>query len=68
MFVGDVTLAEATALAKQHFGTWSGGAAPAVTDSAAAAGRAGKIYLIDRQDAAQTVVMQFCPRLAPSPC
>ena len=29
VFVGDITLAEATALAKQHFSGWSGGAAPA---------------------------------------
>ena len=39
---GDVTLAEATALAEKYFGSWSGGAAPAVAvppPSPAPAGR-----------------------------
>ena len=31
IFAGDVTLAEATALAKQHFGSWTGGAAAPIT-------------------------------------
>ena len=45
----------------QHFGAWSGGAAAPVDDSGAAAGGAGRIYLVDRQDAAQTIVSQSLP-------
>ena len=56
VFVGDITLAEATALARQHFGGWAGGAAPAVTIAAAKPMPAGKVYLIDRPGSAQTVV------------
>ncbi|AMY08783.1 protease3 [Luteitalea pratensis] len=61
VFVGAVTLAEATALATQHFGAWSGGAASPVTIPAAKPAPAGRIYLVDRQDAAQTNVQQFLP-------
>ena len=61
VFVGDVTLAEATALAKQHFGAWSGGAAPAVTIPPPQPVGPGKIYLIDRQNAAQTVIAHVLP-------
>ena len=56
VFVGDITLAEATTLARQHFGVWSGGAAPAVKIAAAQPMPKGKVYLIDRPGAAQTVV------------
>ncbi|HEY7785417.1 MAG TPA: pitrilysin family protein [Pyrinomonadaceae bacterium] len=55
-FVGDITLAEATDLARRHFGTWTGGAAPTPTIAAPKPVGPGKIYLVDRQDAAQTVV------------
>ena len=58
---GDVTLAEATALAEKYFGSWSGGAAPAVSVPPPSAAPAGKIYVVDRQDAAQTLVSQFVP-------
>jgi zinc protease len=61
VFVGDVSLAEATALARQHFGTWTGGAAAAVNVPAPAPAAPGRIYLVDRQDSAQTVVQQFLP-------
>ena len=61
VFVGDITLAEATALAKQHFSGWSGGAAPAVTVAAPQPVGPGKIYLIDRQNAAQTVIAHVLP-------
>jgi len=61
VFVGAVTLAEATALAQQHFGAWSGGAAAPVTIPAAKPAPTGRIYLVDRQDAAQTNVQQFLP-------
>ena len=58
---GDVTLSEAQALAEKHFGSWSGGAAPAVAVPPPSAAPAGKIYVVDRQDAAQTFVTQFVP-------
>ena len=56
VFVGDVTLQEATDLARKNFGSWSGGAAPAVNIPAAKPMGAGKVYLVDRQGAAQTVI------------
>ena len=61
VLVGGVTLAEATALVKQHFGTWSGGAAAPVTIPAPRPAPTGKIYLVDRQDSAQTAVQQYLP-------
>ncbi len=61
IFVGDVTLAEATDLAQKNFGSWSGGAAPAVAIPPAQPAPAGKLYLVDRQDAAQTVISPFLP-------
>jgi zinc protease len=61
IFAGDITLDEAKALAQQNFGGWSGGAAPAVPIPAPRPVGAGKIYLVDRQDAAQTIVMQILP-------
>jgi zinc protease len=61
IFVGDVTLREATDLARKSFGGWSGGTAPAVTIPPAQPASAGKLYLVDRQDAAQTVISQFLP-------
>ena len=56
VFVGDITLAEATELARQHFGSWTGAAPPAQNIPAPQPAAAGKVYLVDRQDAAQTVV------------
>jgi zinc protease len=61
IFVGDVTLAEATDLARKNFAAWSGGAAPEVTIPPAQPAAAGKLYLVDRQDAAQTVISPFLP-------
>ncbi len=58
---GDVTLAEATALATKHFGSWAGGTAPAVTIPPPSPAPAGKLYVVDRQDAAQTYVTEFLP-------
>jgi zinc protease len=56
VFVGDITLAEATDLARRNFGAWSGGASPQVSIPAARPMGAGKVYLVDRPGAAQTVV------------
>ncbi|MGE0638647.1 MAG: M16 family metallopeptidase [Thermoanaerobaculia bacterium] len=61
VFVGGLTLDEAVALAEKHFGSWSGGAAAPVAIPEPQPAPAGKIYLIDRQDAAQSVVTQFLP-------
>ncbi|HEX9690240.1 MAG TPA: pitrilysin family protein [Thermoanaerobaculia bacterium] len=61
IFVGDVTLAEATDLARKNFAAWGGGGAPAVTIPPAQPAPAGKLYLVDRQDAAQTVIFQYLP-------
>ena len=56
VFVGDITLAEATELARRHFGSWAGGTAPAVSVTAAKPMPAGKVYMIDKPGSAQTVV------------
>jgi zinc protease len=60
-FVGDITLEKAKQLAEKHFGSWSGGAAPAVAIPAVTAANRADVYLVDRQDAAQTVVLQAIP-------
>ncbi len=59
IFAGDITLAEATEAARQSFGEWAGGAPPKVTIPAPQPVGAGKVFLIDKQDAAQTVVAQL---------
>ncbi|HZH34386.1 MAG TPA: pitrilysin family protein, partial [Pyrinomonadaceae bacterium] len=61
VFVGDITLTEATALARQNFGSWGAGAAPAVNVPASKPMGTGKVYLIDKQGAAQTVVAHVLP-------
>ncbi len=61
IFVGDLDLEGALALAERHFGSWTGGAAPALAVPTPAPATPGKIYLVDRQDAAQSVVSQFLP-------
>ena len=61
VFAGDITLAEAEALARKAFGGWSGGAPAPVVIPPPSPAPAGRIYLVDRQDAAQTVVSQFLP-------
>ncbi|MGB7070214.1 MAG: pitrilysin family protein [Pyrinomonadaceae bacterium] len=59
IFVGDVSLEEAAALARKHFGSWQGGSAPAVNVPAVKPLPTGKVYLIDRPGSAQTVVAQI---------
>lgn len=61
IFAGDITLAEATELARRTFGGWSGGAPPSIAIPPARPAPVGKVYIVDRQDAAQTVVAQFVP-------
>jgi len=68
VFAGDVTLAEARLLAEKAFGSWSGGAPPEVAVPPASPAPGGRIYLVDRQDSAQTVVTQAMaglPRSSP---
>jgi zinc protease len=61
IFAGDITLDEATQLARQSFGNWPSGVAPTVSIPAPKPFGPGKVYLVDRQDAAQTVVVQILP-------
>ncbi len=58
---GDISLAQATELVTKHFGAWSGGAAAAITIPPVPPAKGGRIYLVDRPDAAQTVVGQWLP-------
>ena len=58
IFAGDITLAEATDLARQHFGSWTG-AAPAAVNVPAPQPLTGKVFIVNKPDAAQTVVMQI---------
>jgi predicted Zn-dependent peptidase len=46
VFVGDISLQEATNLARQNFGSWSGGAAPAVNIPASKPMGAAKFILL----------------------
>jgi zinc protease len=59
IIAGDITLAEATELARQHFGSWTGAAPPAVNIPAPQPMGVGKVFLVDKPDAAQTVVMEI---------
>jgi len=61
IFVGDVTVDEAMAMARKHFGSWSGGAAPSVMIPTPQPMASNRIYVVDRPDAAQTVVAQALP-------
>jgi zinc protease len=61
IFAGDITLADAEALARKAFGGWAGGAPEAVVIPPPSPAAPGRIYLVDRQDAAQTVVAHFLP-------
>jgi zinc protease len=61
IFVGAVTLDEARQMAQEHFGGWAGGAAPALPIPPPSPAQPGRIYIVDRQDAAQTVAQHFLP-------
>jgi zinc protease len=61
VLAGDVTLAEAKAIAEKAFAGWKGATPPKVAIPAPAPMPAGKLYLVDRPDAAQTVISQVLP-------
>ncbi|MCC6424797.1 MAG: insulinase family protein [Phycisphaerales bacterium] len=61
VFAGDITLEEAMALAKKHFGDWTGKAPSAVEIPPAKSAGYGKIYLVDRPGSAQTQVAILLP-------
>jgi zinc protease len=61
ILVGDISLADATDLAHRHFGSWSGGTAPAVTIPPPQPVGPGKVFMVNHPDAAQTVVTQILP-------
>ncbi len=56
IFVGDVTLDQAAALAEEQFGSWEKGSAPKATVPSAAAPAGNVVYLVDRQDAPQSQI------------
>jgi zinc protease len=53
---GDVTMAELKALAERAFGDWSGAAAPTKAIAAAQSSGSGKVYLIDKPGAPQSLI------------
>lgn len=61
IFVGNVSLAEAAELAKRDFGSWPGGAPPAVAIPAPHPVAPGKVVMVNRPDAAQTFVAELLP-------
>jgi zinc protease len=61
VFVGDITLDEATEVARAAFADWTGGAPPAVVIPEPRPVGPGKVYIVDRQDAAQTMVGLILP-------
>jgi zinc protease len=61
VLVGAVTLDQAKALAERHFGSWSGEAAAEIAIGERAPAQPGTIYLVDRQDAAQSAISEFFP-------
>jgi zinc protease len=64
VFVGDISLADAVELAKSSFGSWSGGAPPAPRIPSPSPVGPGRVFMVDRPDAAQTVVAWILPGTA----
>ena len=60
VFVGDITLAEAVELGRENLGVWEG-SPPEVAIAEPAPMDPRKVYVVDRQGAAQTVVAQILP-------
>jgi zinc protease len=61
VMVGDISLANAQSIAEKAFGQWGGGGAPAVEIPPAQPMGIGQVFIVDRQNAAQTVVSQLLP-------
>ncbi len=61
IFAGDITLEDAMSLAARYFGQWSGGPVVELEQQPARPAETGRIYLVDRQDAPQTVVAEIVP-------
>jgi zinc protease len=61
VFAGDITLADAVDVAQRHFGSWSAGSAPTLTVPPPQPVGPGKVFLVNRADAAQTVVAEILP-------
>jgi zinc protease len=61
IFAGDITLADAVDLSRRSFGSWSGGSAPLLSVPPPQPVGPGKVFMVDRADAAQTVVTQILP-------
>jgi len=64
VFAGDISLAEATDLAKTDFGTWKGAAPKLANIPPPQPVGSGKVFLVNRPDAAQTVVAEILPGVA----
>jgi len=60
-FAGDLSLERATELARHNFESWTGGAAPTATIAPPLPMGPGKVFLINRPDAAQTVISEILP-------
>ncbi|HEX2205468.1 MAG TPA: insulinase family protein, partial [Longimicrobium sp.] len=63
---GDITVEEAEALARRHFGSWSGGAAPADAFPRAPARSAAGVYLVHRPGSVQSTLSVGNPGLTPA--
>lgn len=61
VFVGDITIAEATELAKENFGTWKGTAPASAALPPPQPMGTGKVFLVNRPNAAQTAVALILP-------
>jgi zinc protease len=59
IFAGDLSFEEAQTLAEHAFGTWSGGARPPASIPKPQPVGSGKVFLVDRQDAPQTMIVQL---------
>ena len=61
VFVGDVSLEEAMRIGKESFGSWQGGSAPDEQIPPPDPVGAGKVFLVNRPDAAQTYIAEILP-------
>jgi zinc protease len=61
VLAGDISMTQARELVTRHFGAWTGGAAAAIAIPSVPPAKGGRIYLVDRPDAAQTFVAQWIP-------